>query len=353
MLDHEFNLLETRLGAEANAQKYFFAFADTVAAQSYKYKGDCHGWMGVRFQLTADQAPSQFIIHVRMLDKSNLMQQEALGALGVNMIYSAYYHNSDQNKFLESLTDGDLADRVEISLIRFEGPVFKTWDALKTNLKILELKMGPSILITPNHKVNYLGEELFNKQVIVHRLALENNFPFDNNILIAARNFYCGHKTEGECDPYLIAEIKLTDFSEKSCEHVMEKVSQLNALGCSALITCFAEDYALADQFEIYTKQHINFVYQASQLVEIFSLEKMNSVETIARLFKDRTHMYIYPSLAQSLSSEEKKHFKLANPLQATLNDFSPPAKYKHLFMHLVENNHIKAIDNLKLNFIA
>lgn len=353
MLEHEFNLLETRLGAEVNAKKHFFVFADTVAAKSFKFKGDCHGWMGVQFQLTADQTPSQFIIHVRMLDKSNLMQQEALGTLGVNMIYSAYYYNNDQVKFLESLLDGDLEDRVEINLFKFDGPVFKSWDQTKTNLKLLELKMAPAILFCPKEQVNHLGEELFNKQVIVHRIETETKKPYDTDILISARNFYCGRKTEGACDPYLIAELKTEDFSEKNIHDIMERIQQIHLAGGSVLVTSLKEDYSLADLFETYTKQHINFVYEANKLVEIFSLDKMNSIENIARLFKDRTHMYIYPALLQNLSSDEKKSFNVSNPLQVSLKDFKPPEKYKHLFLHLTENNHIQEIDNIKRNLIA
>ena len=46
----------------------FFAFADTVAARSYRGGNECHGWMGVKFQSHPRDEPSQIIIHVRMLD---------------------------------------------------------------------------------------------------------------------------------------------------------------------------------------------------------------------------------------------------------------------------------------------
>ena len=49
MLDHEYKLLNERLTERAKESR-FFAFADTVAAKSFSGKGECHGWMGVRFQ---------------------------------------------------------------------------------------------------------------------------------------------------------------------------------------------------------------------------------------------------------------------------------------------------------------
>ena len=47
--------------------------------------------MGIRFQTQPAVEPSQILIHVRMLDKENLQQQEALGIVGVNLVYAALY----------------------------------------------------------------------------------------------------------------------------------------------------------------------------------------------------------------------------------------------------------------------
>src|SRR5512137_2063644 len=78
MFDHEYALLVERLGAQRGSSTRFFVYADTVKARGYKTTGDSHGWMGVRFQTEPLGAPSEIIIHVRMLDKENVQQQEAL-----------------------------------------------------------------------------------------------------------------------------------------------------------------------------------------------------------------------------------------------------------------------------------
>src|SRR5207253_1027760 len=91
MLDHEFGLLLERLNQKRGATTKFFVFADTVTARSYKHHDESHGWMGIRFQSTPFGEPSQIIIHVRMLDKENLQQQEALGVMGVNLLHGALY----------------------------------------------------------------------------------------------------------------------------------------------------------------------------------------------------------------------------------------------------------------------
>src|SRR6266568_1303087 len=89
MLEHEYNLLLERLNAKLGGERTFFVFADTVAARSFKQHNESHGWLGVRFQSEPRGEPSQIIIHVRMLDESNADQQEALGVIGVNLLYGA------------------------------------------------------------------------------------------------------------------------------------------------------------------------------------------------------------------------------------------------------------------------
>ena len=89
MLDHEYDLMIERLDPKRGADTEFFVFADTVAARNFKGTNECHGWMGVKFQTAPRSTPNEVFIHMRLLDKDNLSQQEALGILGVNLIYGA------------------------------------------------------------------------------------------------------------------------------------------------------------------------------------------------------------------------------------------------------------------------
>src|SRR6266446_9007277 len=104
MLDHEYNLLIERLDAKFGADKTFFVFADTVAARSFKQRSESHGWLGLRFQFEPRGQPSQIIIHVRLLDATNVEQQEALGVIGVNLLYGAFYHRQPA-KLISSLQE--------------------------------------------------------------------------------------------------------------------------------------------------------------------------------------------------------------------------------------------------------
>ncbi len=79
----------TRLGIK-RPDTNFFAFADTIAALNFSrtIKGD--GWLGIRFQLNPGEAANDLVLHVRMLDNDTQLQQQAVGILGVNLIYAIY-----------------------------------------------------------------------------------------------------------------------------------------------------------------------------------------------------------------------------------------------------------------------
>ena len=121
MLDHEYSLLIERLDKKLGGVRTFFVFADTVAARSFKQHNESHGWLGVRFQVEPRGEPSQIIIHVRMLDESNVDQQEALGIVGVNLLFGTFYHEQPE-KLIASLQENLAPDRMQVDLIKFSGP---------------------------------------------------------------------------------------------------------------------------------------------------------------------------------------------------------------------------------------
>src|SRR4029453_10186151 len=113
MLDREFQLDLERLSADRGDTTRFFAFADTVATRNFKGTNECHGWLGVKFQAPPRDEPSQILLHVRLLDPDAVLQQEALGIVGVNLLYGAFVLHHEPEKLVESLADNLTIDRVQ------------------------------------------------------------------------------------------------------------------------------------------------------------------------------------------------------------------------------------------------
>jgi hypothetical protein len=88
MLDNEWTQLLTQLSKSRGSQTRFFCFVDTVSARNFAGTNNSHGWIGLRFQLQPGGPPNDVLLHVNMRDPSNALQQQAIGILGVNLIYA-------------------------------------------------------------------------------------------------------------------------------------------------------------------------------------------------------------------------------------------------------------------------
>src|SRR5580700_11798879 len=117
MLDHEHGLNLERLQSARRDSTAFFAFANTVSARNFRGTNECHGWMGVKYQAHPRENDSQIIMHVRMLDPASELQADALGIVGVNLLYGAFFLHHKPEELLESLLDNLTVKRIEIDMI--------------------------------------------------------------------------------------------------------------------------------------------------------------------------------------------------------------------------------------------
>src|ERR1700722_13743565 len=128
MLDSEWAQLLTQLGKTRGPHTRFFCFVDTVSSRNFAGTNDAHGWVGLRFQLQPDGPPNDVMLHINMRDLLNVLQQEAIGILGVNLIYAAFHEMQSKETFLEGVAQDVVAERIEIDYLDLRGPVFESWD---------------------------------------------------------------------------------------------------------------------------------------------------------------------------------------------------------------------------------
>ena len=150
MLDHEYDLLVSRLGEARGAETAFFAFANTVSAVNYFGTNIPHGWVGLRFQTSPRTAPNDVILHINLKDETNLRQQQALGILGVNLIYGAFYLRDSLDDLLAGLIDAVSTQRVEVDFIDCQGPAFEDVDHHATCIKLVRLGLAHAVVFQPD-----------------------------------------------------------------------------------------------------------------------------------------------------------------------------------------------------------
>ena len=125
--------------------------------------------MGVKFQAQPHDEPSQIIMHVRMLDVEAWLQQEALGIVGVNLLYGAFFQHHEPDKLIESLLDRLTTGRIEIDMIQFRGIEFRRVDNRLMALKLVQIGLSGVAMFGPDREVLQPSEMLRKKAILVER----------------------------------------------------------------------------------------------------------------------------------------------------------------------------------------
>jgi hypothetical protein len=347
MLDHEYRLLLERLDQKLGGDCTFFVFADTVAARSFKQHNESHGWLGIRFQAETRGEPSQIIIHVRMLDEENVDQQEALGVIGVNLIYGAFYLHQPE-KLIASLHENLAPGRMQVDMIKFSGPAYADADNRLMSLQLVSQGLTDAVMFNAAGDSVQPAEIFYKKAIIVERGNFRPVTYATNDMLNGARAEVLRQAEATEDDLVVVMEMTLENLlSEGQLNHAdfLERVDILGSLGRTVLISKFGEYYRLAGYLSRYTNKMIALVMGVPSLHEIFD-EKYylnlegGILEALGRMFKSGLKLFVYP-----MEDEKTGELITANQLQVAPN-------LRHLYQHLLDNCCIQEISDYHREYL-
>ncbi len=347
MLDHEYSLLLERLSDKIGDERTFFVFADTVAARSFKEHNESHGWLGVRFQTHTHSEPSEIIIHVRMLDEENVEQQEALGVIGVNLLYAAFYYREPE-KVISSLHENLAPGRMEVDMIKFSGPAFEKVDNRLMSLQLVSQGLTNAVMFTADGETVQPAEVLHKKAILVERGSFRPVTYATNDMLDGARRKVLAESAASEEELVVLMEMTLENLlSEGQLNHAdfLARVDILGALGRTVLISKFGEYYRLAGYLTRYTNKMIGLVMGVPSLMQIFD-EKYylnlegGILEALGRMFKGNLKLFVYPMVDE----------KTGEILSATKFQVAP--NLQSLFRYLVENKFIVEITDFHPEYL-
>ena len=186
MLDREYALLQQRLGASRGGEARFFVLADTVSARNFSGTNECHGWMGLRFQPAPGAEPNDVVLHVNLLDTTNLLQQQAVGVLGVNLIYAAYHQRAAIGTLLAALFDELSTSRIEIDVIGLNGPDFTMVDDRAVQLDLIEGGYAEAVLFPSEGPPRPPSELLRKRPLVFEPGVFDEVMPMHGKMLAAA-----------------------------------------------------------------------------------------------------------------------------------------------------------------------
>ena len=301
MLEREFSLLVERMPKERVKQTQYFVFADTVTAKSYKGGGECHGWMGIRAQLYPEAEPSQVTLHVRMLDERNKQQSEALGILGVNLIYAMFFLKRNPHKLLLSLLDVVGRSRIEIDECHMSGPYFDTVHHRLTALHLITAGLTHAIMFNECGEVVSAADHLFKKDVLVLRGRFRPVTKVAIDMSVCTERMM---KSDGATDLMTLAEISTAQLAVdgEGVDHkdFLSRVDVLCAQGFSVLVSGYLRFFRIREYLGRYTRRKVGFCMSVFNVLDIFEesyYEGMHGgiLEAMGRLFSGDVRMYVYP----------------------------------------------------------
>jgi hypothetical protein len=306
MLDHEFQLNLDRLSDERGDDTSFFAFADTVVARSYRGGNECHGWMGVKFQSHPRDEPSQIVLHVRMLDNEAPQQQEALGIVGVNLLYAAFFQHHEPERVVETLLDQLTTGRIEIDMIEMKGIEFRSVDNRLLALKLVQLGLSGAAMFSPDRQVLQPSEVLRKKAILVERGSFRPPTVVNIDMLEAARAKFESDPDVAERETLVLTELTMANLRAGGDvvdrKDFLARADLLSACGMTVLISDFLAYHRLAAYLAWRTDGRIGMVMGVPSLIDLFDEASHAALpggilESFGRLFKNELRLFVYPML--------------------------------------------------------
>lgn len=349
MLDRELGLNIERLSDKRGDSTAFFAFADTVVARSFKGGNECHGWMGVKFQSRPRDEPSQILIHVRMLDAEAALQQEALGVVGVNLLYGAFFLHHEPELLVESLLDKLTVGRIEIDVIEFQGIEFRAVDNRLISLKLVQLGLSGAAMFGAKGEVLQPSEVLYKKAVMVERGSFRPPTHVNLDMLqCALEKFRQDPAVQGK-EVLPIFELTMRNLlaggNDVDRRDFLARADVLAACGMTVMISDYFEYYRLAAYLAWRTKERIGIVMGAPSLIELFEEKYYTQLpggilESFGRLFKNDLKLYIYPLQGAAPGD------------LTTVNNLEVAPELKKLYGYLADRGSFIALDNYRPEYL-
>ena len=366
MLEKEFSLLEQRLAEQADTTR-FFAFADTVEALNYQRSNKAEGWVGLRFQLRPDIEPNECVIHVTMHDNEALLQQNALGLMGVNLIFACYFF-TDAEQILQSLMDGLTPGRIEVDMFRVSGPDFKEVDNRLLSLKLVKHNMTKVAMFGPDGKVLQASEILYKKNVLVLRGRFKPVTHVNVDMLLAGRRCFINDPDVDEGRLVVLTELTLKDLKmggeDIDDSDFLDRVDILCALGQNVMISNYYEYYRLVDYLSDFTrKQKIGIILGVSNLKRVFDERYYENLrggilQSFGTLFGHNVKLYVYPSKAD-LELNTLQNFEVDERVQGLFSYLMTDDKLEDIttadtdLLHILSDNVLAMIQTGKTGWEA
>ena len=309
---------------------------------------------GLRFQQTPGGPANDVILHVNLRDESNLLQQAAVGILGVNLIYAVCHNLSSVDEFQMSLVDDLPLARIEIDCMELTGPAFSAWDTYFVHASLVTNGIAQAVIFPADGKLTPPTEVLYKKAVVMAPGSFDATEKFHEEMIedtIAQLP-----KVELEQSKGAIGLFSLTcaplgqEKPSLSTTAVVEHVAALRKLGSGVLVFRELELYKMSTFVNRFTKSRIHIACGLSLMVramhDTYKELAGSLLEGIARLFRLNVRLSVFPmsvtDLQEWLTSNSIKGWEWQeNDGMVHASRLHPAKPLDHLYKYLIESEFI------------
>jgi hypothetical protein len=301
--------------------------------------------------------PNDLLLHVNLLDASAAEQQDALGVLGVNLLYAARYARESAQAFLGCLLGNLRTERLEIDVLDFAGPSFAGQDPAAWCLQLLRHKIARAILFDPACRVVEPSSVLRKRPLVVDRGRFETVEPFHPAMLESAQRALRAEGAALGREPQSVLEMALHPIIDDDAPDdaaILSRIRNMLSVG-PALLTDLPEGFRLVPYLRRYTQEPIRLVGGISLLarmlqVQFYDALPGNLLEGMGKLFASNVVFYVYPmpreAVDAALGPEMARKICVPNPASPLIggDDLIIPAPLNHLYRYLRETGRVVPI---------
>jgi hypothetical protein len=365
MMEIEWKLLLSELQKTRGEKTRFFAFVDTVSARNFSGTNECHGWVGLRFQLQPGGPANEVILHVNLQDHTNLQQQDAVGVLGVNLIHAAFYSLGSPEKFLAAVFEDLGLLRMEMDLVELSGPAFESWDRRKLHVSLVTDGYAEAVVFRADGKQSAPTELLYKKVLVLAPGSFETTQELHGKLLettLAQLPKEQVQQSKGSLGLFCLSGTQAGQAQglgqrTNLPEELLHRVDELLRFGDGILVFRAHELYTMSAFVSRYTQLQVHFAVGLTSMINALHAQYKNLagsvLEGMARLFTYNVRLSVFP-MPEALLKQRLNEigavdwkYKVTDGMVYT-EDLQVAGALSHLHRYLMESGLIRSVRSPK-----
>jgi hypothetical protein len=305
--------------------------------------------VGLRFQHTLGGAPNDVVLHINLQDPTNILQQEAVGILGVNLLYAAGHHLDSPEDFLAGLFEDLNLSRLEIDFVDLKGPVFDAWDKRNLHASLVTNGYAEAVAFSVEGKAIPPTEMLYKKALVLAPGLFETASELHGQLIhttLAQLPVEELDQSKGSLGLFCLSgQSRIPGAQPPAPEHLVRHADDLQKLGFGTLIFRAKELYTMSAYVSRYTKSQVYFAVGLSVIVYALQDRYKNLdgalLEGTARLFSQNVRLSVYPMPEAALKERLQELAANAWSYEVTdgvvyVDNLHPPEPIHFLFRYLL-----------------